>query len=246
MIYVWSALSLGLISNFHCLGMCGPIALAIPVKSDSTSSRIASILLYNIGRIFTYAILGAIFGFFGQGLFLMGIQQQISIILGAIIVIGAVLTLMNRKLNFTDKLLKGKLLKLQQSMSKYLRKQGYTNNFVLGLLNGLLPCGLVYFALVGAIATGHVLSGVTFMTMFGIGTLPVMVLLPWIKDYLTTSFRHKLQKAIPVMLIIFGGLLIVRGANLGIPYLSPKVEKPKTTIVDGEEKIEEVKVHSCH
>ena len=84
------------------------------------------------------------------------------------------------------------------------------------------------------------------MVMFGVGTLPVMVLLPWIKDYLTTSFRHKLQKAIPIMLIVFGGLLIVRGANLGIPYLSPKVEKPKVTNVDGEEKVEEVQVHSCH
>lgn len=246
MIYVWSALSLGLISNFHCLGMCGPIALAIPVKSSSAGARISSILLYNTGRIFTYAILGGIFGIFGQGLFLMGIQQQLSMILGAIIVISAVMILLNRKLDFTDKLLKGKLLKLQQGMAKYLRKQGYANNFVLGLLNGLLPCGLVYFALVGALATGHIESGILFMVMFGVGTLPVMILLPWIKDYLSNSFRHSLQKAIPVMLIVFGGLLIARGANLGIPYLSPKVEKPKTTIVDGKKKVEEVKVHSCH
>jgi sulfite exporter TauE/SafE len=146
----------------------------------------------------------------------------------------------------TDKLLKGNLLKLQQGMAKYLRKRGYTNNFVLGLLNGLLPCGLVYFALVGTLSTGHLLSGIIFMTMFGVGTLPVMILLPWIKDYLTQNFRSKLQKTIPLMLILFGVLLIVRGANLGIPYLSPKVEEPKVTIVDGEEKVEEVKVHSCH
>jgi len=155
--------------------MCGPIALAIPVKSNSTFSRVASILLYNIGRILTYAILGGIFGFFGKGLFLMGMQQQISIILGLVIVISAIFTLLNRKLHFTDKLLKGKLLKLQQGMAKYLRKQGYANNFVLGFLNGLLPCGLVYFALAGAIDIGHVLSGVIFLIKLGVGILTVMV-----------------------------------------------------------------------
>ena len=246
MIYIWSALSLGLISNFHCLGMCGPIALAIPVKSNSFRSRIFSILLYNAGRISTYASLGAIFGIFGQGLFLMGIQQQLSIILGVLIVISSIMILINRKISIMDKLLKGKLLHLQQSISKYLRKQGYINNYVLGLLNGILPCGLVYFALVGAMATGNSISGIVFMIMFGIGTLPVMILLPWIKDYLTSSFRLKLQKSIPIMLIIFGGILIIRGANLGIPYLSPKVEKPNVTIIGGEEKIEETKIHNCH
>jgi sulfite exporter TauE/SafE len=226
--------------------MCGPIALAIPVKSNSPGARIASILIYNLGRILTYALLGGIFGIFGKGLFLMGFQQQVSIVLGLFIVISAILILINRKVDFTAKLLKGKLLKLQQQMSKYLRKQGYSNNFILGFLNGLLPCGLVYFALVGAMATGTTSTGIIFMVMFGIGTLPVMILLPWIKDYLTTSLRSKLQKSIPIMLIIFGSLLVIRGANLGIPYLSPKVEKPKVTIVDGEEKVEEVKVHSCH
>jgi sulfite exporter TauE/SafE len=227
--------------------MCGPIALAVPVKSSSQGARIASILLYNAGRVLTYALLGGIFGIFGQGLFLMGIQQQLSIILGALIVISAVLILVNRKVDFTSKLLTGKVLRLQQGMKKYLQKQGYTNNFILGLLNGLLPCGLVYFALVGALATGNTFSGMIFMVMFGIGTMPVMVLLPWIKDYLTTSFRQKLQKTIPVMLIVFGGLLIVRGANLGIPYLSPKVEKPQvTTLENGEPKVEECTVKCCH
>jgi uncharacterized protein len=246
MIYLWTALSLGLVSNFHCLGMCGPIALAIPVKSNTISSRLGSILLYNLGRISTYALIGAIFGFFGKGLFLMGIQQQLSIVIGALIVASAILILANRKVDLFSKIIPSKFVVLKSKMQKYLRQKGYFNNFILGLLNGILPCGVVYFALMGALATGGVVSGILFMTLFGVGTLPVMVLLPWIKDYLTTGFRQKLQRTVPVMLLIFGSLLIVRGANLGIPYLSPKVEKAKTTITDNEPQKEECTVKCCH
>lgn len=246
MMFLWTALSLGLVSNFHCLGMCGPIALAIPVKSNTFSSRLGSILLYNLGRISTYALIGGIFGFFGKGLFLMGIQQQVSIVIGALIVVSAILILANRKVDLFSKIIPSKFVVLKSKMQKYLRQKGYFNNFILGLLNGILPCGVVYIALLGAIATGGVVSGILFMTLFGIGTLPVMILLPWIKDYLSTGFRQKLQRTVPMMLLIFGGLLIVRGANLGIPYLSPKVEKPKTTVVNGETKTEDCTVKCCH
>lgn len=240
MIFIWSAISLGLVSNFHCLGMCGPIALAVPVKSHSISSRLASILTYNGGRIFTYAVIGGIFGIFGQGISMAGFQQQLSLILGALIIISAIAILIDRKTSFLSKVLPKQALLLQQKMGSYLRKQGYMNNFILGLLNGLLPCGLVYFALVGALSTGSFLNGVLFMIFFGIGTLPVMILMPWIKDLLTSSFRSKLQKSVPIFLLVFGAILFVRGANLGIPFLSPKVSESKhTEVVSEEDQMEE-------
>lgn len=228
MIYVWSAISLGLVSNFHCLGMCGPIALAVPVKSHSVGSRLTSILIYNAGRILTYAIIGGIFGVFGQGISLVGLQQQLSLVLGGLIIISAIAILLDRKTNLLSKLLPSSALKLQQKMGNYLRKQGYSNNFVLGLLNGMLPCGLVYFALIGALATGSFAHGILFMIFFGIGTLPVMVLMPWIKDLISVKFRSSIQKTIPIFLLIFGALILVRGANLGIPFLSPKSHEAQT------------------
>lgn len=223
MIFIWSAISLGLVSNFHCLGMCGPIALAVPVKSHSISSRLASILTYNSGRIFTYALIGGIFGIFGQGVALAGFQQQLSVILGILIIISALAILVDRKTSFLSKILPKQAMILQQKMGSYLRKQGYANNFMLGFLNGLLPCGLVYFALIGALSTGSFFNGILFMIFFGIGTLPVMILMPWIKDLFTTRFRMQLQKSVPIFLLVFGAVLFVRGANLGIPFLSPKV-----------------------
>lgn len=222
MIFIWSAISLGLVSNFHCLGMCGPIALAVPVKSHSISSKLTSILTYNSGRIFTYAIIGGIFGIFGQGISMVGFQQQLSLFLGILIILSAIAILIDRKTSFLSQLLPSQALKLQKTMGSYLRKQGYMNNFVLGFLNGLLPCGLVYFALVGALSTGSFINGILFMIFFGIGTLPVMVLMPWIKDLLTVNFRSKLQKSVPIFLLVFGAILFFRGANLGIPFLSPK------------------------
>ncbi len=245
MVWPIAAISLGLSSNFHCLGMCGPIALAVPVNTKSFATRLLSILLYNLGRILVYAILGAFFGLMGLGLFLTGVQQQLSIIVGVVIVISAILTLLNRKTNFLSSLISGKTLKLQQKMGKYLRKQGYTNNFVLGLLNGLLPCGLVYFALAAALITGSVLNGVLFMVLFGIGTMPVMVALPWIKDFITNNMKQKMQRAVPVFLLIFGALLILRGANLGIPYLSPYFDSQQQKMhTNGE--ATKVEIHSCH
>lgn len=223
MILIWSAISLGLVSNFHCLGMCGPIALAVPVKSHSISSRLASILTYNGGRIFTYALIGGIFGIFGQGVALAGFQQQLSVILGLLIIISAFAILVDRKTSFLSKILPKQAMILQQKMGSYFRKQGYANNFMLGFLNGLLPCGLVYFALIGALSTGSFFNGILFMIFFGIGTLPVMILMPWIKDLFTTRFRMQLQKSVPIFLLVFGAVLFVRGANLGIPFLSPKV-----------------------
>ncbi|MCB9194706.1 MAG: sulfite exporter TauE/SafE family protein [Flavobacteriales bacterium] len=227
MIYIWSAISLGLVSNFHCLGMCGPIALAIPVKSHSFSARLGSILVYNAGRITTYALIGAIFGIFGQSIALAGFQQQLSLVLGALIIIMAVGILIDKKTHFLSKMLPSKAMVLQQKMGNYLRKQGYMNNFILGILNGMLPCGVIYIAVLGAVATGNILHGMAFMAFFGLGTLPVMILMPWIKDLLSIKFRASLQKSVPIFLLIFGGILFVRGANLGIPYLSPKVIESK-------------------
>jgi sulfite exporter TauE/SafE len=226
-----SAFILGLVGNFHCLGMCGPIALAIPLKDNSTSTRLLSILIYNAGRIFTYTLLGALIGFIGKGVFLMGFQQKLSIILGAAIIIYAVFIIVKRKSSLLNNLLATKFYRLKNAMGSFLRKKTYDANLLLGLLNGLLPCGMIYIALAGALASESVFSSAAFMLFFGLGTLPVMMILPWVATYISSNVRIRLNKVIPYTLLVFGLLLILRGSNLGIPYLSPQVATEQPSLI---------------
>ncbi len=226
-----SAFILGLVGNFHCLGMCGPIALAIPLKDNSTSTRLLSILIYNSGRIFTYTLLGALIGFIGKGVFLMGFQQKLSIILGAAIIIYAIFIIVKRKSSLLNNLLATKFYRLKNAMGSFLRKKSYDANLLLGLLNGLLPCGMIYIALAGALASESVFSSAAFMLFFGLGTLPVMMILPWVATYISSNVRIRLNKIIPYTLLVFGLLLILRGSNLGIPYLSPQVATEQPALI---------------
>jgi uncharacterized protein len=222
-----SAIALGLASNFHCLGMCGPIALAIPINNTSSFTRLLSILMYNGGRVFTYTLLGFLLGSLGRGASLLGYQQQLSVAIGVGMVVFALLSLYKKSVALPGLRLNGLFNQLKQKMGSYLKRNSYDANLMLGLLNGLLPCGMVYFALAGATAWGGMLEGGLFMFFFGIGTLPVMLLMPYLKTRMTNQFRLKLQTYIPLFLLIFGVLLVIRGANLGIPYLSPKMEHPQ-------------------
>src|ERR1700752_1363380 len=89
--FLLAALSLGFFGSFHCIGMCGPIALAIPVYNQNKFHKTASIIFYNAGRIFTYSLLGVLFGLIGQGFALAGLQQLLSVTLGLIILTGVLL-----------------------------------------------------------------------------------------------------------------------------------------------------------
>jgi sulfite exporter TauE/SafE len=226
-----SAFILGLVGNFHCLGMCGPIALAIPLKDNSTQTRLLSILIYNVGRIFTYTLLGALIGFIGKGVFLMGFQQKLSIILGAAIILYAIFIIVKRKSSLLNNLLATKFYRLKNAMGSFLRKKTYDANLLLGLLNGLLPCGMIYIALAGALASESVFSSAAFMLFFGLGTLPVMMILPWVATYISSNVRIRLNKIIPYTLLVFGLLLILRGSNLSIPYLSPQVATEQPALI---------------
>jgi uncharacterized protein len=225
-VLVISAIALGLASNFHCLGMCGPIALAIPINTSSSFTRLLSILMYNGGRVFTYTLLGILLGSLGKGASLLGYQQQLSVIIGLGMVVFALFSLYKKNLPIPgigfNRLFSG----LKQKMGSYLKRNSYDANLILGLLNGLLPCGMVYFALAGAAAWGGLFEGGLFMFFFGIGTLPIMLLIPYLKTRMSTRFRLRIQTYVPVFLLVFGVLLMIRGANLGIPYLSPKMEQP--------------------
>lgn len=216
-----AAFTIGLIGSLHCIGMCGPIALALPVGGYTMGGRLWAAVLYNIGRAVTYSLLGLIFGSVGMAVWLAGIQQGFSITVGIFIILLVVIPMAINHFSVVPAFYSRLLNKLKQALQIQLQKRGFVTLFTIGLLNGLLPCGFVYVGLAGATATGHWYSGAIYMALFGLGTLPVMATLIIVKHRINLSFQRAMGKVIPYAMVTIGLLFIVRGMNLGIPYLSP-------------------------
>lgn len=222
---LWTALVLGLAGSFHCIGMCGPIAFVLPVDRSSKSKLIFQTILYHLGRIITYSLIGLLFGFIGKGLYFAGFQQRLSILMGVVMIVIVIIpaSLFN-KYNFSKPLYKI-IGKVKQKLGSYLTKKSNKALFLIGFFNGFLPCGLVYMALLGSISTGNALNGSLYMAIFGIGTIPLMTGAIFLGNFVNLSLRNKIQKAIPVFVVIIGLLFILRGLGLGIPYISPSDAK---------------------
>ena len=217
---ILSAFIFGLLSSLHCVGMCGPIAFALPVHSGSKSQKWIKIIDYHFGRLLTYTSIGAVFGLFGKAFVLAGLQQTLSIVAGVVLIIIALFQ--KRILNYLEKKSSLKIVGLIKEAYQKIAKSNSVINFMsLGMLNGLLPCGTVYIALIGAIALGNVASSSLYMFVFGLGTLPLMVLLMGVKMLSTQRFRSIFRKAVPVMLLLVGALFVLRGMGLGIAFVSP-------------------------
>jgi sulfite exporter TauE/SafE len=217
-----AAILLGIFGSFHCVGMCGPIALALPLDRSSVFSKIAGGFTYNIGRILTYTVLGILLGTLGKGFVIAGFQQTLSIAVGVSIL---VMLLFSHYLPSTGNYPKiySFIGKLKNKVREKFQISSYSSLFTIGLLNGLLPCGLVYLGIAGAIATGDSIKGGIFMMLFGLGTVPAMLSVSLMSNLITIGFRNKIKKAMPVFIICMALLLILRGLNLGIPYVSPKM-----------------------
>lgn len=217
-----SALVLGLMGSFHCAGMCGPIAIALPLHGNTVPQKIFGGTLYNIGRTITYGILGALFGMLGQGIHLLGFQQKISVVMGSLMIISVLFPALFRNQFSLEKSWFSVVGKLKKSIGKLFAVRSFSSLFFVGLLNGLLPCGLVYIAIAGAIGTGSATQGTLYMILFGLGTIPMMLGISVAGNMMGLALRNKINKIIPVLVVVVGLLFILRGLDLGIPYLSPK------------------------
>ena len=228
---VIAAISLGLLGSFHCIGMCGPIALALPVHQYSPLKKYLGIFLYNLGRVVTYTFLGVVFGLLGQSFFLGGFQQILSIVIGVLLLLSVIFTNV-KALNTTKGLgfIYSFINSVKLQLGNLFNKKGLHFLFFIGLLNGLLPCGLVYLGIAGAIATGHYVKGAEFMFYFGIGTVPIMYAVAFLGQFITLKYRNVIRKSMPFVVSIMALLLIVRGLNLGIPYLSPEFERATNNV----------------
>lgn len=214
---LWTGFVLGLVGSLHCAGMCGPLALALPMTGRAWASLLAGRSAYHLGRITTYCALGTVFGWIGQSFALAGLQRGISLAAGAAILLGLASSSSQRLLALTAKA--ANLAKV--GLARRLTRSSLMSSFSFGLINGLLPCGLVYAACASATASGKMLAGVEYMLAFGLGTFPMMLAISLAGPRLRLVLRFKWQSLVPVSLALIGVLLILRGSSLGIPYLSP-------------------------
>ena len=223
---IFAALGLGFASGFHCLGMCGPIALSLGLSKKQQVNFHLQNLTYQLGRILTYSFLGAIVGIVGEGFQLAGFQKYISILAGILLITMALFSFGG---DFTTKIpaISNALLKVKINLGKLLRKTDYSSRFLTGVLNGFLPCGMVYMALTASLAAGGIWQSSTFMVFFGLGTFPFMFAAVLFGNILNATVRNKILKIVPVFMLILGALFILRGMELGIPYVSPKKEALK-------------------
>ncbi len=221
----WSALVFGLMGSFHCIGMCGPIAFMLPVDRNSTLKKNLQIGLYHLGRILSYSIIGLLFGFLGKGFYLFGFQQQLSIIIGLLMILIAFIPYkIVAKCNFSKPLFHI-ISKIKSGLGKALKKKTPDTFLTIGFLNGFLPCGLVYMAVFGALSTGNSWQGALYMAIFGLGTIPLMTTVIYFGNFLKGKVRSYITRTIPYVVALMGLLFVLRGLGLGIPYLSP----PKMT-----------------
>ena len=216
-----SAFILGLLGSFHCVGMCGPIAFMLPVDRSNTFKKITQIAIYHFGRLLAYSIIGLVFGLIGKSLYIFGFQQQLSIIIGVLMILVVLIPQQTfNKYNFSRPVYR-LISKVKSALGSAMKKKSMDTFLTIGFLNGFLPCGLVYMALFAAIAGGNAINGILYMAVFGLGTIPLMTTTIYFSQFLKGKARQRIQKAIPVFVILIGALFILRGLGLGIPYLSP-------------------------
>jgi sulfite exporter TauE/SafE len=201
--------------------MCGPIAMMLPVDRTNEAKRVTQIITYHFGKLTAYGLLGLIFGLLGKSFYLAGLQQQMSIILGILMIMVAVVPEKEfAKYNFSKPIYRI-ITKVKSSLGQQFKSKSYKSLFTIGLLNGFLPCGMVYVAIFGAIAMQSISMGIVYMLLFGLGTIPLLTAVIYISNLLSFSFRVTLQKMIPLVAVLIGMLFIIRGLGLDIPYLSP-------------------------
>ncbi len=219
-----AALTLGFFGSLHCIGMCGPLALAL-LPTNGTQASFARLvrgsLLYNGGRVLTYSLLGLLFGLLGSAARVAGWQQALSITTGVVILLWLVLPKHLTQRMEAKHHVAAVLARLKLGLNRLLRSHRWAAQFGVGVLNGLLPCGFVYLALAGALAQPSLVRSVSFMALFGLGTTPALLAVALPHGWLSPSWRFSLRRVLPIGTAVVAVLLIVRGLALGVPYLSP-------------------------
>jgi sulfite exporter TauE/SafE len=214
-VWVYSAFLVGFLGSFHCAGMCGPIALALPFQQSSGASIIVGRLLYNFGRVITYAFFGLLVGLLGHTISLAGYQGPLSIISGILILLAVFIPVVFKRFDALSGLFRAYSAKLKEYFRILFGKKSKLTMLGIGIVNGFLPCGFVYLALAAAIANGSISGSVSYMTFFGLGTIPMMLTLSLLGKFGGAGLSRFIHKASPIIAVSVGLLLIIRGFTIG-------------------------------
>lgn len=209
---------LGIAGSLHCVGMCGPLVMAIPFQQ--VKNKFVAYFIYGISKTLAYVSLGIIAGLLGATFRSLKVQQTVSILAGMFIIIGVFFPVFMKRFSFSgwDRL----QARTNRIIGSQFQKSGLGKYGIIGFFNGLLPCGLVYAAIAVAIVQHSMYASIGYMFGFGLATMISMVTFLFLFHQFSVKARATMQKAFPVILVITGILLILRGLELGIPYISPE------------------------
>jgi sulfite exporter TauE/SafE len=221
------AFFIGLFGSIHCIGMCGPLAFAVPSFRSKWWMVVTDKISYNFGRVITYSFFGFLIGLLGKQLWLAGLQQSVSVITGILIVMAALSRLL--KLKVSRGVWMSRMLAPFNKLLSY-ALQHKAGHLVIGVLNGFLPCGFVYLALAGAVNTPSPLAAAQYMFWFGAGTFPLMLIATVSSGFIGPLVRHRINRVMPYLMICLGSWFLLRGLGLDIPYLSPARQSNEVTI----------------
>lgn len=223
--WIFAGLAFGFLGSVHCVGMCGPLALSLPGADQLRGRFLLDRLLYNLGRALTYTLLGGLVGALGYGAALAGAQQALSVGIGTVMILAAAVPWVSRQVRRLEQAPSSFLSRVTKPMGRLYRSGGVGAMIIIGLLNGLLPCGFVYAALATALTAGNVVESMTFMAAFGAGTIPAMLGVSLLGRLAGTAWRTRLQRMVPIGLALVGLLLVIRGLGLGA-MMSPLLSNP--------------------
>ncbi len=222
---LYTAFLLGLAGSLHCVAMCGPLMLALPLDGTARRRVLGQTLLYQAGRIGAYGVLGVLFGLLGKGIALAGFQQGLSVVAGGLMLVAAIFTVQWERAALTVPGMQPLTRWVQRRIGILLRQHPRGAALGVGALNGLLPCGLVYAAVAGAISMTSGWSGGAFMILFGAGTLPLLLTLMLTGQRFGPAWRARFRLAQPILLAIAGMLLLSRGLHLDLSLFESAVPK---------------------
>jgi sulfite exporter TauE/SafE len=212
-----AAFTMGFVGSVHCVGMCGPIVMALPVRTHSWLHKSLKYLLYHFGRLITYSLLGFVFSFIGKGFVFAGLQQFVCIVAGILMILSVFIIYRPVHFVWFDEMATGLRSRIGQYMRHYFQRAKATDFVILGMLNGILPCGMIYAALLSSVATTGNVSGSFFMFFFGLGTVPIMLLIGLMGGVIGFKWRSKLRGLTPLITIAVGILLLLRGFQVEVP-----------------------------
>jgi len=219
MIFYFSAFLIGLAGSVHCVGMCGPLALAIPGASkDKGFTFFLRTIAYQISRISGYGVLGLIVGFFSQGMQFTGVQPYFSLLSGIVLLFLGFFGIIPEVNAFSKyPIIQHFQVKINRIIGTVMTNEHFSTPFVLGFLNAMLPCGMIYIALGTGLSSGNMSEAALYLISFGLGTLPLMFMMSLSGQFLSLQMRRSWQKTIPIIFMISGIILIYKGMNIDLP-----------------------------